>query len=152
MTLQASEGVYLNSLQSDLWNLRNLSNKIKKDLCNVYGKHCLKITIEANKKIANFFDVSLNLSNGKHMPYNKPNNISLYIYKKSNHPPRIISNIDIYCYAENKTDITSMLNTLLHTQSNKFIRECWITEQSKTSNATAVTWHNVISFILQKKL
>ena len=27
------------------------------------------------------------------MPFNKPNNIPLYINKKSNHPPRIISNI-----------------------------------------------------------
>ena len=27
------------------------------------------------------------------MPYNKPNNIPLYVNKKSNHPPRIISNI-----------------------------------------------------------
>ena len=27
------------------------------------------------------------------MPFNKPNNIPLYVDKKSNHPPRIISNI-----------------------------------------------------------
>ena len=27
------------------------------------------------------------------MPYNKPNNIPLYVNKKSNHPPRIIDNI-----------------------------------------------------------
>ena len=69
------------------------TEKIKKDLCNIFGKHGLKITIEANKQIVNFLDVSLNLSDGTHMPFNKPNNIPLYINKKSNHPPRIISNI-----------------------------------------------------------
>ena len=69
------------------------TEKIKKDLRNIFGKHGLKITIEANKQIVNFLDVSLNLSDGTHMLFNKPNNIPLYINKKSNHPPHIISNI-----------------------------------------------------------
>ena len=38
------------------------AERIKKDLCNIFGKHGLKITIEANKKIVNFLDVTLNLS------------------------------------------------------------------------------------------
>ena len=66
---------------------------IKKDLCTIFSEHGLKITIEANKKIVNFLDVTLNLSNGTYMPYTKPNNIPLYIHKKSNHPPQIIKNI-----------------------------------------------------------
>jgi len=69
------------------------AEQIKKDLCNFFGRHGLKITIKANKKIVNFLDVTLNLSNGKHMPCNKPNNIPLCVNKKSNHPPRIIDNI-----------------------------------------------------------
>ena len=69
------------------------TEKIKKNLCDIFGKHGLKITIEANKKIVDFLDVSRNLSTGTHMPFNKPTNIPLYINKKSNHPPRIISNI-----------------------------------------------------------
>lgn len=71
------------------------TEKIKKDLCSIFAKHGLKITIEANKKIVNFLDVTLNLTNGKYMPYNKPNNNPLYIHKKSNHPPSIISNIPL---------------------------------------------------------
>ena len=69
------------------------TEKTKKDLCNIFWKHGLKITIKANKQIVNFLDVSLNLSDGMHMPFIKPNNIPLYINKKSNHPPRIINNI-----------------------------------------------------------
>ena len=38
-------------------------------------------------------DVTLNLTNGKYMPYTKPGNIPLYVHKISNHPPRIIENI-----------------------------------------------------------
>ena len=64
----------------------------KKDLCAIFRKHGLKITIEANKKCVDFLDVTLNLSNGKHMPYAKPNNTPLYIHSKSNHPPVITGN------------------------------------------------------------
>jgi len=66
------------------------TEKIKKNLCDIFGKHGLKITIKANKKI--ILDVSLNLSTGTHTPFNKPN-IPLYINQKSNHTPRIIGNI-----------------------------------------------------------
>ena len=52
--------------------------KVKKDFCNIFGKHGVKITIEANKQIVNFLDVSLSLSDGTHMPFNMPNNIPLY--------------------------------------------------------------------------
>ena len=54
---------------------------------------CLETTIEASKKVVNFLDVTLDLANGKHLPYNKPENIPLYVNKKSNHPPRIVESI-----------------------------------------------------------
>ena len=66
---------------------------IKKDLCGIFSSYGLKITIEANKKVVNFLDVTLNLSDGKYMAYTKPGNIPLYVNRKSNHPPRIIENI-----------------------------------------------------------
>ncbi len=66
---------------------------IKKDLCAIFRKYGLKITIEANKKCVDFLDVTLNLTNGKHMPYTKPNNTPLYIHSKSKHPTVIIKNL-----------------------------------------------------------
>ena len=51
---------------------------IKKELCDIFGKFGLKITIEANKKLVNFLDVTLNLTNGKYMPFTKLGNIPLY--------------------------------------------------------------------------
>ena len=58
---------------------REIEN-IKKDLCSIFNKYGLKITIEANKTLA--LDVTLNLSTGKYQPYAKPNNIPLYTLKK----------------------------------------------------------------------
>ena len=66
---------------------------IKKELCGIFAQYGLETTIEASKKVANFLDVTLNLANGKYLPYNKLGNIPLYVNKKSNHPPRIIENI-----------------------------------------------------------
>ena len=50
----------------------------------------LKITIEANLKIVNFLDVTLNLNTGKYQPYIKAENAISYINTKSNHPPAVI--------------------------------------------------------------
>ena len=40
-------------------------------------------------------DVTLNLNKGTHEPYNKPNNVPLYVHKASNHPPSILKNIPL---------------------------------------------------------
>ena len=66
---------------------------IKKDICSIFNNHGLKITIQANKKIVDFLDVSLNLSTQKYQPFTKPNNIPLYVHNKSNHPPKVLENI-----------------------------------------------------------
>ena len=66
---------------------------IKKKLCTIFKKNCLRITIEVNKPTVNFLDVTLDLKNGTHRPFSKPGNIPLYVNSKSNHPPRILQNI-----------------------------------------------------------
>ena len=53
----------------------------------------LKITVLTNVMSANFLDVNLNLETGKHQPYRKPNDESLYIHVDSNHTPSIINQI-----------------------------------------------------------
>jgi hypothetical protein len=67
--------------------------KIKKDICSIFKENNLKITIEANKKVVNFLDVTLDLTRGKHKPHMKPGNTPLYVHSKSNHPPNILKNI-----------------------------------------------------------
>ena len=65
----------------------------KKKIYAVFSKKGLKITIEANKKVIDYLDVTLNLDTGKHQPYMKPGNTPLYVHAKSNHPPEILKRI-----------------------------------------------------------
>ena len=67
--------------------------RAKKDICQIFARNNLKITIEANKKVVNFLDVTLDLNTGKFKPYTKPMSTPLYVHSQSNHPPNIIRNI-----------------------------------------------------------
>ena len=69
------------------------AEKMKKDICKIFHDNDLRVTIEVNKKVVNFLDVTLNLNSGQHMPYMKPNNALQYVNTKSNHPPAVIKNI-----------------------------------------------------------
>ena len=69
--------------------------KTKQEVSNVFKSNGLKITIEANKKIVNFLDVTFNLSSGSYKPYMKPNNKLLYVHQLSNHPPALLKNIPL---------------------------------------------------------
>ena len=64
--------------------------KTKQKICKIFVNNGLKITIETNKKIIDYLDVTLNLQAGTHQPYIKPGNTPSYINAKSNHPPCVI--------------------------------------------------------------
>ena len=66
---------------------------MKQDIHNIFKKHKLKITIEANKKKINFLDVTLDLNKGTYQPYTKQNNNTQYVHRQSKHPPAILKNI-----------------------------------------------------------
>ena len=70
-------------------NLQDHSKEIEKtkqEVCQVFKSNGLKITIEANKKVVNFLDVTFNLTNGCYKPFMKPNNKLSYVHQQSNHP------------------------------------------------------------------
>ena len=69
------------------------ADKARKEFTRIFGDLGLKITIQSNVKVADFLDVTLNLSNGKFYPFSKPNNEPVYINAKSNHPPTIIKHL-----------------------------------------------------------
>ena len=85
------------------------TERTRKAIIKIFKKNGLNITIDMNMIQSNFLDVSLNIETGQYKPYRKPNNIPLYINKKSNHPPTIIKQIptmiqtrisDLSCNAE----------------------------------------------------
>ena len=67
--------------------------QIKKKICEVYRKHGLSITVEANKKVVQFLDVELNLEKETFKPFIKPNDVPLYVHQDSDHPPTVLKNI-----------------------------------------------------------
>ena len=54
--------------------------KNKQEVCQVFKLNGLKITIEANKKVVNFLDVTFNLAKGCYKPFMKPNNKLSYVH------------------------------------------------------------------------
>ena len=66
--------------------------QIKELICKVFNSNQLQITIEANKKVVNFLNVTLDLNKQSYAPYIKPNNKPLYVHRESNHPPHILKN------------------------------------------------------------
>ena len=65
----------------------------KKKLCKIFKDNNLRIAVEANKKVTDFLDITLDLHTGSYKPYKKPNDTINYIHCQSNHPPSIIKNL-----------------------------------------------------------
>ena len=64
--------------------------RIIKDLHQLFQSHGLKIMIASTGQVADFLDVTLDLSDGTYKPYRKPNDTPVYINAASNHPPSIL--------------------------------------------------------------
>ena len=65
----------------------------KKEMCRIFNNNGLRITIEANKQIINFLDVTFNLNQNTYQPFTKPNTELQYVHRESNHPPITTKNI-----------------------------------------------------------
>ena len=65
----------------------------KKQIVQIFKRHKLNITVEANLQTVEYLDVLFDLKNDTFKPYRKPNNDPLYINMKSNHPPSVLKHI-----------------------------------------------------------
>ena len=90
--------------------LRNMTgrqtDRAKKDIQDHFKELGLRITIEANLRVTNFLDLTLNFNTGKYYPYRKPNDTPLYISRSSNHPPAILKSLPA-AISRRLTDISS---------------------------------------------
>ena len=77
--------------------VRNLSGpeieRKRKAIINLFKEFSLNKTIQNNLKIVNFLNVEMNFHTGTYRPYRKPDNIPVYINRKSNHPPTTFKEI-----------------------------------------------------------
>ena len=69
------------------------SENLKKQICQIFQQYDLKITIEANKKVVDFLDVTLDLQREEFRPFIKQNNKPKYVHAKSNHPLNVLKNV-----------------------------------------------------------
>ena len=92
--------------------LRNISkqksDRIRKDIIEIFKKAGFKIEMKANLHIVDFLVVTFNLLDGTFKPYKKQNDQLLYVKTSSNHPPQIIKHLPI-----------SISNRLSNNSSNK---------------------------------
>ena len=79
--------------------LRNTSkqktDRIRKDIIEIFKNAGFKIEIKTNLHIVDFLDVTFNLLDETYKPYKKPNDQLLYVNTSSNHPPQIIKQLPI---------------------------------------------------------
>ena len=92
--------------------LRNTSkqktDRIRKDIIEIFKNGGFKIKIKTNLQIVDFLDVTFNLLDETYKPYKKPNDQPLYVNTSSNPPPQIIKQLPI-----------SISNRLSNNSSNK---------------------------------
>ena len=132
------------------------TERTRKAIIKIFKKNGLNITIDMNMIQSNFLDVSLNIETGKYKPYRKPNNMPLYINKKSNHPPTIIKQIptmiqtrisDLSCNEEEfenaKGDYSDALNLSGHEHNLEFRKSnTRNNNQSKRKRRRKILWFN----------
>jgi hypothetical protein len=130
--------------------------KMKKAVCKLFKEHNLKITIEANKKIVDFLDVTLDLNTNQHKPYKKPNDVPLYVNAKSNHPPAVIKAIplginkrlsSLSCNEKVFNDAAEEYQEALHKSGYNHKLKFQPTEKAQQKNKTRkrtrnITWFN----------
>ena len=68
---------------------------LKKKICKVFSDQNLRVTIEANMKVVNFLDITLDLGKEIFKPYMKENHTPVYVNNQSNHPPLVLKNIPL---------------------------------------------------------
>ena len=69
------------------------NEETSQEICKIFKDIGLAVTPEANSKVVDFLDISLDLNSELYKPYKKENDMPLYINSRSNHPPTVIKNI-----------------------------------------------------------
>ena len=66
---------------------------VRKEFHQLFKENGLSLETECNLETVNCLDIILDLNTGTYKPYRKPNEETLYIYAKSNHPANILKRL-----------------------------------------------------------
>ena len=138
--------------------LRNVNHqqidRMRKNI-KIFTDPGFAIKVETNLKIVDFLDITFNLNNATYRSYKKPNNLSAYINKSSNHQPQIINQLPktIYELLSRNSSKEEVFNSFKH-QFEKAFRDSGYTDFQLKFNKTSTNQtkrhrqHNIIWFIL----
>ena len=70
-------------------------SKILIVIVQLFKENGLSLKTECNLKTVNYLDITLNLNTGTYKPYRKPNDETIFIHAKSNHPTNILKQLPI---------------------------------------------------------
>ena len=76
-TLKINCGLYRDDGLGEIGGTNRQIENIKKKICEIFRKNNLKITVEANLKVVDFLDVTLDLNTNSYKPFMKSNNTLL---------------------------------------------------------------------------
>ena len=68
-------------------------DRARKDVEKIFQEQGLQAKVEALTQRTDYLDINLDLASEKFWPFRKPNSETLYVNKKSNHPPSVIKQI-----------------------------------------------------------
>ena len=88
-------GLYRDDGLGVIHNTPREAEKTKKKLCEVFRGLGLSITVETNRKVVDYLDITLDLGKKEFKPYSKPGSNHQYVHTQSNHPPTVIKQIPI---------------------------------------------------------
>ena len=131
------------------------AERTRKEITKIFKELNLNITIECNKKVVNFLDVTLDLNSGKYYPYKKPNEEIEYIHKDSNHPPNIIKDLpkmisrrlsnlsyDEEIFNKSKSIYEKALKESGYNENLSFNKTNNSTKTSKRNRKRKIIWYN----------
>ena len=109
-----------------------------KNIIKIFKDIVFSTDVETNIKIVDFLDITFNLNNGTHRPYQKPNDLLLYIKKSSNHPPQIINQLPkvINKRLSRNPSNEEVFNSSKY-QYKKILRDSWYTDFIRKFNKTS---------------
>ena len=92
------------------------TDRLRKQLIQVFRKNQLQITVECNVKIVDFLDVKLNLINNTYRPYRKEIHKINYVHKHSCHPPAVTKQLPLMI--QNRLNILSSNETMFKAEKD----------------------------------
>ena len=151
-----SIGLYRDDRLSTFRNYNgHQSDKVRKDLTELFKKYQLNLDIKCNLKTVDYLDKTFDLNTGIYKPFSKPNNKPLYINASSNHPPPVLKQLPKSvskritansCNEDIFRKSVPFYNSILHdcgfNENIKYCPEESVSSRRRKNRSRKIIWYN----------